>query len=468
MNKMRRCLELNLVCGTFLAALSGCGHTASDPLARGSNAPAAVPVTVAPLERRTVERTVDVIGTLRGWEQVTIGTKRTGRVVKVHHDMGDRVGPGEPLIELDPTDALLAVEQAESKYLGELVKLGISRQQAENFIRKYGISEDLLTGPVATEAIAKVPSVMLKQVAKEKAALNLARQRALTDRHASSIQDLNDAENELRSADAAIADATQAARTVIANAITAKVALDQARQTLKDMTIRAPEPALLRPEFSSRARVSYGMTKRHVSEGQMIKEGEAVAELVMENPVRLWSQVPEQFADHIHMGQPVRVSTRAHPELTFHGKLVRINPSVDPTSRTFQVETVVPNERGLLRPGGFARASIVTHADAKAAVVPMESVVHFAGVTKIFVVENGKARSINGIKTGREGRGWVEIEIAGDRLPEAPLVVTTGQSQLADGTPVVVRHAESPRDLQSSGAEPTSQTAAAETAAVRN
>jgi membrane fusion protein, multidrug efflux system len=170
----------------------------------------------------------------------------------------------------------------------------------------------------------------------------------------------------------------------------------------------------------------------------------------------------------VHVGQPVRVSTRAHPELTFHGKLTRINPSVDPTSRTFQVETVVPNERGLLRPGGFARASIVTRADAKAAVVPMESVVYFAGVTKIFVVENGKAHSYSGVKTGKEGRGWVEIEIAGDRLPETALVVTTGQSSLADGTPVVVRHPEPPKVPVPSGADPASQTAATETSAVSN
>ena len=73
-----------------------------------------------------------------------------------------------------------------------------------------------------------------------------------------------------------------AARTTIANAITAKVALDQARQTLKDMTIRAPEPELLPPDFSPESHLSYGVTKRQVAEGQMIKEGEAVADLVME------------------------------------------------------------------------------------------------------------------------------------------------------------------------------------------
>ena len=141
----------------------------------------------------------------------------------------------------------------------------------------------------------------------------------------------------------------------------------------------------------------------------MIKEGEAVAELVIEDPIRLWSQVPEQYEGDVRVGQRVRVSTRAHPGVAFEGKIARINPSVDSASRTFQVETLIPNERGLLRPGGFAKASIITDAEAKAAVVPVESIVRFAGVTKLFVVENGKARSINDIKTGNEGRGWVEV-----------------------------------------------------------
>ena len=98
---------------------------------------------------------------------------------------------------------------------------------------------------------------------------------------------------------------------------------------------------------------------------------------------------------------------------------------------------MIPNERGLLRPGGFAKVSIITDAEAKAAVVPVESIVRYAGVTKLFIVEDGKARSITDIKTGKEGRGWVEV--ISKQLPETAEVVTTGQTQLADQTPVLVR-----------------------------
>ena len=107
-----------LAAAMFLAGVAGCGHGGRATDAQGPTAARIVPVTVANLEHRVVERTVEVIGTLRGWEQVTVGSKRTGRVVKVHHDIGDRVKPGEPLVDLDPVDANLGVQQAESKYLG--------------------------------------------------------------------------------------------------------------------------------------------------------------------------------------------------------------------------------------------------------------------------------------------------------------------------------------------------------------
>ena len=137
MSLVRTEISWAFVGGVVVAvAASGCGHEVAETKTGAATTPRLVPVTVAPLEHRAVERTVEVIGTLRGWEQVTLGSKRSGRVIKVHHDIGDRVQPGEPLVELDPTDARLGVQQAETKYLGELVKLGITEAQAENFVKQ--------------------------------------------------------------------------------------------------------------------------------------------------------------------------------------------------------------------------------------------------------------------------------------------------------------------------------------------
>jgi multidrug efflux pump subunit AcrA (membrane-fusion protein) len=424
----------------ILAATAGCGKSAAELAAASVKPPRIVPVTVTPLERRTVERTVDVIGSLRGWEQVTVGSKKAGRVVRVLHDIGDKIKPGEPLVELDPVDARLGVEQAETKYLGELVKLGLTRADAERIIAQYGMSEELLNGRVADETIAKTPPVVQKKIATEKAQQNLNRQHALTKRGAGTQQELDDAESAYRTAVADYEGAVQTARNVIAAAMSAKVALSQAEQTLKDVRILAPNPKRLPPGLKTTAELTFALTRRPVSEGQMIREGDSVAELVIDDPIRLWVQVPEHFVDSVKVGQPARVSTRAHPDMTFAGTISRINPAVDTASRTFQVETLVPNPNGLLRPGGFARASIVTNASALAAVVPPESIIRYAGVTKLFIVENQRARAISDIETGLEGRGWVEV--ISKELPANAQVVTTGQTQLANQTMVVIKAPE--------------------------
>ncbi|MGZ3389102.1 MAG: efflux RND transporter periplasmic adaptor subunit [Isosphaeraceae bacterium] len=442
----RRCCFILAACLPAIAAasLSGCSPAEAQSSSKAPAAVREVPVTVAPLERRTVERTIDVVGTLRGWEQVTIGSKRTGRVSKVLHDMGDHVRPGEPLVELEAVDAKLAYDQAQSKYLGELVKLGITEQQAQRFIEQYGISEELIRGKQAEEAIDRVPAVIQVLVSKEKALHNLNRQRALSKKGASTVQELEDYENEYRSASAAYENARATARNVIASAVANRVARNQAIQTLADMIIRVPKPELTPPGSSQADAVVYAVTKRSVSEGQMVREGEAVCELIIENPLRLWTSAPERYAEQVRVGQPVRITVLSQPDLLFLGKVVCINPSVDAVSRTFQVETQVPNDRRLLRAGGFAKATIITDSAAQAAVAPTESIIRFAGVTKLFFVENGKARSVNDIVTGSEGPGWVEV--TSKSLPTSGMVVITGQTQLANGTPVVIRTPGPPSD----------------------
>ncbi|MGZ3317658.1 MAG: efflux RND transporter periplasmic adaptor subunit [Isosphaeraceae bacterium] len=443
----RRCCLILAACLPAIAAasLSGCSPAEAQSSSKAPAAVREVPVTVAPLERRTVERTIDVVGTLRGWEQVTIGSKRTGRVSKVFlHDMGDHVRPGEPLVELEAVDAKFAYDQAQSKYLGELVKLGITEQQAQRFIEQYGISEELIRGKQAEEAIDRVPAVIQVLVSKEKALHNLNRQRALSKKGASTVQELEDYENEYRSASAAYENARATARNVIASAVANRVARNQAIQTLADMIICVPKPELTPPGSSQADAVVYAVTKRSVSEGQMVREGEAVCELIIENPLRLWTSAPERYAEQVHVGQPVRITVSSQPDLLFLGKIVRINPSVDAVSRTFQVETQVPNDRRLLRAGGFAKATIITDSAAQAAVAPTESIIRFAGVTKLFFVENGKARSVNDIVTGSEGPGWVEV--TSKSLPTSGMVVITGQTQLANGTPVVIRTPGPPSD----------------------
>jgi RND family efflux transporter MFP subunit len=147
----------------------------------------------------------------------------------------------------------------------------------------------------------------------------------------------------------------------------------------------------------------------------------------------------------------VELQIEAYPGKRFVGRVAHVGPAVDRVSRTFLVEVHVPNQKRRLRAGCFATAEIVVGEDHTALTVPEEAIVSFAGVTKVFVVAEGGsvAREIavelgRGLEVGGSPapRHWVEVK--GD-LPAGGLVVTSGQSQLADGVAVRVRESADER-----------------------
>ena len=100
----------------------------------------------------------------------------------------------------------------------------------------------------------------------------------------------------------------------------------------------------------------------------------------------------------------------------------------------------MPNAEGKLKPGGFAKTAILTEMDEHAATVPLEALVHFAGVTKIFLVDGGKAKEVQ--VHPRRAR-----HASGSRSPRRGCrsnaqVITSGQTVIADGTAVAVRTVE--------------------------
>jgi multidrug efflux pump subunit AcrA (membrane-fusion protein) len=422
----------------------------------GTTAPVApVVVTTAPAIRQPVERSIEVVGTLFGWEEVTLGSKQTGRVIAVKHDVGDRVSPGEALVELDPVDARFAVEEARSRLLGELVKLGISSEVADRFTSQYGISEAILENDEVIQIVRNTPPVKQAQATLELAEIRLNRQRQLASRSAGTVQELQDAESEVRVAEAALDNAILTARTVIANALSTYVAMEQATEVLREMTIEAPRPSVLPPGVETMGELRYAVSQRYVSEGQFLRPGDPVYDLVLEHPLRLRADVPERYGARVAEGQAVELSVASHPGTTFRGTISRINPRIDPVSRTFEVEAEVANEDLVLRPGSFAKARVVTLREDDATLVPIEAVVRFAGVVKLFLLDpesNGDRVEEVQVRTGVQTGELIEIL---DGLPEGSVVITSGQTRLADGSTVVLREGVDAGATEEGGDEPS-------------
>ena len=118
-----------------------------------------------------------------------------------------------------------------------------------------------------------------------------------------------------------------------------------------------------------------------------------------------------------------RAKVRLHVEgdtNTYTGEIKRLSPTLNEQNRILLVEADVPNP-GALRPGAFVRAEIITDENRKAVLVPAGTVVTFAGIEKVFLVQNGKAmekpvaigrRMASGLEvlTGVKAGDWVVVD----------------------------------------------------------
>jgi multidrug efflux pump subunit AcrA (membrane-fusion protein) len=416
-----------------------------------AEAPAAqeqrVAVTVAAVTARPIQRKVRVVGTLYGFDEVSVTPKVEGRIQHIYHDVSDVVRPGEPLLQIDETDYRLVLTEMQRGVDLELARLGLDRMPPDSF------------------DVERLPSVIKAGAVQKNAYLRFARARRSGE--AISTEDRETYETDSKVAEASYRQALLDARATLASVRQRQAQVDTVRQRLLDTRLIVPVPTATRlreahrilslvypeidlPTSDLARRAEYVVAQRMVSEGEMVRSSSGAAfRLVMVNPLRLLATVPERHVSDIQdptssrEPQRVEMTVEAYPGQVFHGRIARVNPTVDRTSRTFQVEVLVPNKQHRLRAGSFARATVFTREEADVTTVPEESLVHFAGVTKVFVVRSGVAHDVP-VETGerlkvaggkREQR-WVEV--AGDLRP-GDTVVTSGHSQLADRTPVRVR-----------------------------
>ncbi|MBI3785183.1 MAG: efflux RND transporter periplasmic adaptor subunit, partial [Deltaproteobacteria bacterium] len=177
---------------------------------------------------------------------------------------------------------------------------------------------------------------------------------------------------------------------------------------------------------------------RFVSAGEYVRAGSQLFSIVAEDPLKLRGDVPERFAHELEVGQSVQVRIDAFPDSVFTGHLSRISPASNRDNRSVAIETLVDNHERKLKPGFFANAAVVTRTDDRALMVPQEALVTFAGVTKLFVVQDGIAKERE-VQTGtRGGNGLVEI-VSG--IAPGDQVAVTGLTKLENGVAVAIKEA---------------------------
>lgn len=414
------------------------GEPAASASATAAKEPTVVAVTTAKATARPVRRTVPIVGTFYGLDEVALNPKADGRIIRILKDVGDVVRPGDLLLEIEEVDHKLAVDEAQRALDLELAKLGLKAPPGESF------------------EVAKLPAVVKAESLEKNAKARRDRIRSMG--RAGAQEEWDQVETDWQIAKANFDQAVMEAETTLASVRLKLAQLATAKQRLAETKVRVPAPSPDRLAEIKAALAAaptgaalpegaaYVVAERLVSEGEMVRTAAAapVFRLVLDRPLKLKGTVPERHSAEVKVGQQVAITVEAFPGETFAGAVSRVNPTIDRSSRTFQAEVLVPNQERRLRAGGFSKAAIATRTEANALTVPEEAVSSFAGVTKVFIVKGGKAASIPvevGTRlelSGNDGKRESWVEVFGGLKP-GDTVVTSGQTQLADGTPVKAR-----------------------------
>ncbi len=397
---------LLILCGIVPAALSCSREKSGAPSANASQAERKIPVTVARAGAQDVERSVQIVGTLMAQDEVTLANEVPATIGKILVDMGDRVRAGQVLIKLDEREPRLEVERMTANL----------QAAREALSRAHQILDSSRANIERAQAVLSDAQVNLRRFQElfTEGAISASQRDSAQTQYDVAVASLRASEAQYESDRAAIKNAE-------ANVEQAVAGLELARKRLQDTEIVAPFDGFVR--------------KRLVNVGETYKDKTPRMSLVATQALKLQGEVPERFAPQLGVGRAVRVEVEAYPGRKFPGTITRVSPAVDAESRTFTVEASVPNPGGILKPGFFAKASIVIGTERNVPFLPEEAVVSFAGIVKVYVIAEGKAEERR-ITTGQRRDGWVEI-LEGVKAGET--VATSGLSQLATGTAVTVQ-----------------------------
>lgn len=358
-------------------ALTGCDRKAED----ASKAKSSKPVALVRAETMTVQadvwpRRVRTQGSLVVDEISEIGAKVPGRVSEVNVDLGDPVQSKDRLLKIDDEQYKLLVEQAEAQLA-----------QARSAV---GLREG---DPLEKMDPENAPPVREAKAVYDEAKQAVERIRRLSIQNAVSATDLEVAEAGERVAAARLASAQNSVREKIAMVGVQSAQLGLARQNLVDTEIRAPFAGVIQ--------------RRQVAVGTYVQTGQSLVTLVSNTPLRFRAAVPERYAHDLRIGQKMLLRVELSNQQR-EIEITRISPTLDPASRALSFEALVANHDQSLRSGMFGEAEIIVDPQATAVVVPTKSILRFAGVDKVWKVENDMIRE-QAILLGRQESDRTEI-----------------------------------------------------------
>lgn len=335
-----------------------------------------VAIQVVSPERRTVQRSVDVYGSLSPKTSTDLKSEVVGRVQRVLVKEWDQVKPGDLLLEVDPTDFKIEINRIEA---------GIKMAKAQ---------------------------LMEAQVGLNRARRELTRAQKLKEGGLITGQEMDERQTGLEAA---------AARVSLAQAQVgqAEAQAEAARHALRKTTVDAPIEAIV--------------SQRRVDVGDFLDKGTPLFTLVDNRILDFTANVPATDLIHVGEGQLLTFTVDGIPNRSFKGHIKRVNPMVNTADRSGRILAEVPNPDGLLRGGLYAHGQVLVEERPSALVLPREALLAWnleREAASVLVVEPGDIVRSRPVTTGFLEDGLVEIRKG---LDGAERVVIRGGFNVREG-----------------------------------
>jgi RND family efflux transporter MFP subunit len=184
------------------------------------------------------------------------------------------------------------------------------------------------------------------------------------------------------------------------------------------------------------------VSARSVSIGDVVSPGTALVTVVDPSTMRLEASVPAEALTSVRLGAPVDFVVTGYPNRHFTGRVTRINPIADPSTRQVRILASLPNSGGTLVGGLFAdgRVSSESH---RAPVVPQSAVDERGLRPSVMRIRNGRTEKTD-VTLGLRDAATETVEITQGVVPGDTVLLGAARG-ISAGTPIRV---SSPSDVK--------------------
>lgn len=334
-------------------------------------------VDAAPASRHELAEYITVVGNLIGESTVDVVPRLAGRLETVNVRMGDRVSRGQVVAKMDDRDIREQVSQAQANL------------EVNN------------------------ATVRTRESDLKAAEITLQRQKTMLTAGLSSKQNFDDADARYASA--------------IAQLDVARAQTAQTQARIEELKVTLGNTNIVSP-------VDGFVGRRNLDAGAFAGTNSPVLSVVAISTVRLVANLIEKDFRRVQPGLEATVEVDAFPGEKFTGEVSRVAPVFDAATRTATMEIEVPNPGYRLKPGMYARVSLLVDRQPDALTVPRNAVVDLEGRRGVFVLDQLVAR-FQPVRTGLQDVERVQIL---EGVEEGQRVVTTGALAIKDGDRVLL------------------------------